>query len=166
MATTWLGAKLPSFRYWGYEHLELDSVLFTLQTAQVAIRTHIHTHGIVITNSSRSHAFFIIIIIIFPNYATNLPTFTNNYSGCKNDILDVFWPIASLYALKALCLDFGPPQSISSDAQFVTMWKYFSHPSFVVYSFATPPRKLKLGQQIGGRLLITNHLDQSLWWAD
>ncbi len=34
-----------------------------------------------------------------------------------------------------------------------------------MYSFATPPIKLKLGQQIGGRLLITNHLHQSLWWA-
>jgi hypothetical protein len=44
--------------------------------------------------------------------------------------------------------------------------KYFSHPSLVMYSFATPPTKLKLGQQIGGGLLITNHLDQSLWWAN
>jgi hypothetical protein len=30
----------------------------------------------------------------------------------------------------------------------------------VIYSFATPPIRLKLGQQIGGRLLITNHLEQ------
>jgi hypothetical protein len=29
----------------------------------------------------------------------------------------------------------------------------FSHPSLGVYSFATPPIKLKLGQQIGGGLL-------------
>ncbi len=28
--------------------------------------------------------------------------------------------------------------------------KYFSHPSLVIYSFATPPIKVKLGQQIGG----------------
>ncbi len=28
--------------------------------------------------------------------------------------------------------------------------KYFSHSSLVMYSFATPPIKLKLGQQIGG----------------
>jgi len=35
-----------------------------------------------------------------------------------------------------------------------------------MYSFATPPIKLRLGQQIGGGLLITNHLDQSLWWAN
>jgi hypothetical protein len=36
----------------------------------------------------------------------------------------------------------------------VTLQKYFSHPSLVIYSFATPPIKLKLGQQIGGGLLI------------
>jgi len=30
-----------------------------------------------------------------------------------------------------------------------------------MYSFATPPIKLKLGQQIGGGLLIANHQDQS-----
>jgi len=31
-----------------------------------------------------------------------------------------------------------------------------------MYSFATPPIKLKPGEQIGGGLLIANHLDQSL----
>jgi hypothetical protein len=40
--------------------------------------------------------------------------------------------------------------------------KYFSHPSLVIYFFATQPIKLKLGQHIGGGLLIANHLDQSL----
>jgi hypothetical protein len=58
------------------------------------------------------------------------------------------------------------PQSISSGAQYVTLWKYFSHPSLVMYYFATPPIKLKLGQQIGGQLLIATHLDESLWWAN
>jgi hypothetical protein len=33
-----------------------------------------------------------------------------------------------------------------------------------MYSFATPP--IKLGQQICGGLLIANHLDESLWWAN
>jgi hypothetical protein len=33
---------------------------------------------------------------------------------------------------------------------------YFSHPSLVIYFFATPAIKLKLGQQIGGTLLIAN----------
>jgi hypothetical protein len=31
-----------------------------------------------------------------------------------------------------------------------------------MYSFATPPIKLKMGVQIGGGLLIANHLDYSL----
>jgi hypothetical protein len=35
-----------------------------------------------------------------------------------------------------------------------------------MYPFATPPIKLKLWQQIRGWLLITNHLHQSLWWAN
>jgi hypothetical protein len=39
---------------------------------------------------------------------------------------------------------------ISSGAQYVTLQKCFSHPSLVIYSFATPPITLKLGQQIGG----------------
>jgi hypothetical protein len=56
------------------------------------------------------------------------------------------------------------PKIISTGAQYVTMWKCFSHPSLVMYSFAaTPPIKLKRRQQIGGGggLLIANHLDQS-----
>jgi hypothetical protein len=39
------------------------------------------------------------------------------------------------------------PESISSGAQYVTLRKYFSHPSLILHSFATPPIKLKLGQQ-------------------
>ncbi len=35
-----------------------------------------------------------------------------------------------------------------------------------MYPFATPPIKLKLRQQIGGGLLIANHLNQSLWWTN
>jgi hypothetical protein len=52
-------------------------------------------------------------------------------------------------------------ERISSGAQYVALQKYFSHPSLVIYFFATPPRKLKLGQQIGGGLLIANHMVQS-----
>jgi hypothetical protein len=44
----------------------------------------------------------------------------------------------------------------------VTLQKYFSHPSLVICFFANPLMKLKLRLQIGGRLLIANHLDQSL----
>jgi hypothetical protein len=53
-------------------------------------------------------------------------------------------------------------KSISSGAQYGTLGKYFSHPSLVLYCFATPPTKLKLGQQIGGALIIGNHLEESL----
>jgi hypothetical protein len=53
-------------------------------------------------------------------------------------------------------------KSISSDAQYVTLQKYFSHPSLVMYAFAAPPIELKLGQQIGWGLLIANYLRQSL----
>jgi hypothetical protein len=48
-----------------------------------------------------------------------------------------------------------------SGAQYVTMQKCFSHPSLIIYFFLTPPIKIKLGVQIGGRLLIETHLDQS-----
>jgi hypothetical protein len=57
-------------------------------------------------------------------------------------------------------------ESISSCAQYVTLRKKLSHPSLLMYSFTTPLIKLKLVQQIGGELLIANHLDQSLWWAN
>ncbi len=42
--------------------------------------------------------------------------------------------------------------------------KSISHnPSSLVFFPISSPIKLKLGLQIGGRLLIANHLDQSLW---
>jgi len=47
-------------------------------------------------------------------------------------------------------------------AQYGTLQKYILHPSLVIYVFATPHTKLKLGHQIGAGLLIANHLDQSL----
>jgi hypothetical protein len=52
---------------------------------------------------------------------------------------------------------------ISIGAQYVSLDKYFSHPSLVIFYkffFVTPPMKRKL---VGGVLLVTNHLDQSLW---
>jgi hypothetical protein len=52
-------------------------------------------------------------------------------------------------------------QKISSSAQYVILQKYFLHPGLVIYFFPTSPIKLKLGLQIGGRLPIANHLDQS-----
>jgi hypothetical protein len=46
-------------------------------------------------------------------------------------------------------------KTISSGAQYTTLQKYFSHPSLVIYFFATPPIKLKLDQQINGGTTIT-----------
>jgi hypothetical protein len=48
----------------------------------------------------------------------------------------------------------------------VSLQKYFSHASLVLYFFPTPPIKLQLGLQIGGRLLIATHLDQSNYLAN
>jgi hypothetical protein len=39
--------------------------------------------------------------------------------------------------------------------------KIFSHQKLVIYFFPTTPIKLKLGLQIGGKLLIATHLDQT-----
>jgi hypothetical protein len=41
-------------------------------------------------------------------------------------------------------------KGISSGAQYMSLRKHFSHPSLVMYSFATPPIKMKLRQQMGG----------------
>jgi hypothetical protein len=54
----------------------------------------------------------------------------------------------------------------SSSSQYVTRQKYFSHPSVVIYSFPTPHIKLKLQLQMGGRLVIATHLDQSNYLAN
>jgi hypothetical protein len=48
--------------------------------------------------------------------------------------------------------------SISIGAQYVTLQKYSSHPRLVIYFFPTLPIKLKMGLQVGGRLLIAKHL--------
>jgi hypothetical protein len=41
-------------------------------------------------------------------------------------------------------------KSMPTSAQYVTLQKYFSHSSLVIYFFATSPIKLKWGLQIGG----------------
>jgi hypothetical protein len=43
-------------------------------------------------------------------------------------------------------------RSSPSGAQYVTLQKCFLNRSLVIYFFATPPIKLKLGLQIGGKL--------------
>jgi hypothetical protein len=55
--------------------------------------------------------------------------------------------------------------SISSGAQYVTLQKYLSYLSLVIYSFPIPPIKPELGLQIGGRLLMAIQLDQSNYLA-
>ncbi len=44
--------------------------------------------------------------------------------------------------------------------------KIFFTSTFSYFVFYNPIIKLKLGQQIGGKLLIANHLEQSVWWAN
>jgi hypothetical protein len=62
-----------------------------------------------------------------------------------------------------LRVKFCPSSPEKKTLYVVTLQKYFSHPSLVIYFFfATPVIKLKPGQQIGGTLLIANHLDESL----
>jgi hypothetical protein len=41
----------------------------------------------------------------------------------------------------------------TSNAEYVTLQKYLSRPSLVIYFFATPAVKLERRQQIGGGLL-------------
>jgi hypothetical protein len=51
-------------------------------------------------------------------------------------------------------------KSLSSSAQYVTLQKYFSHPSSSCLLGKTKPIKLILRLQIGGRLPIATYLDQ------
>ncbi len=48
----------------------------------------------------------------------------------------------------------------------MTLQKYFSHPSSVIYFFPTPQLILKPGLQLGGRLLIATHLYRSTYLAN
>ncbi len=55
--------------------------------------------------------------------------------------------------------------SIASSVQYMTLEKYFSHLSCSYLLFSNPI-KLKLGLQIGGRLQIATHLNQSNYLAN
>jgi hypothetical protein len=58
-------------------------------------------------------------------------------------------------------------KSISSGDQYVTLQKYFSHLSIVLFTFLEPhPYYWNSDSKQVGRLLIANHLDQSLWWVN
>jgi hypothetical protein len=65
-------------------------------------------------------------------------------------VVEVMSPINGKFWSLSLHMVFVFCKSISRGAQYVTLRKYFSHPSLVMYSLATPPIKLKLWQQIGG----------------
>ncbi len=56
--------------------------------------------------------------------------------------------------------------SIPTGAQYLTLQKCFSHPSLIIYFFATPPIRLKQRTANRWELLIANQLDQSLWLAN
>jgi hypothetical protein len=57
-------------------------------------------------------------------------------------------------------------KSISTNVQYVTLPKYFSHSSFSYELFPTPPIQLELGLLAHGRLVIAAHLDQSNYLAN
>jgi hypothetical protein len=58
-------------------------------------------------------------------------------------------------------------KSIFSSAQYVTLEIFLTSKfSYNLLDFPNPPIKLKLGLQIGGRLLIATHRDQSNYLAN
>jgi hypothetical protein len=63
---------------------------------------------------------------------------------------------------------FASLMKLQASPTMLNMWpcKNISHSSLVMCPFATPAIKLKLRQQIGGGLLLANHLNQSLWWIN
>jgi hypothetical protein len=82
------------------------------------------------------------------------------YTVCCLDEMQTFNRV-KLYLELWICIRASPAL-----AHYVTLQNYFSHPSLVTNSFPTPPIKLKLGLQVGGRLLVARllvatHLDQS-----
>jgi hypothetical protein len=54
------------------------------------------------------------------------------------------------YLMKCAWRHFLKTKSIPTSVQYVTLQRYFSHPSLVIYFFATLPIKLERGQQTGG----------------
>jgi hypothetical protein len=65
------------------------------------------------------------------------------------------------HARKTICNCTYHVHRTSPVVQYVTLKKYFSHPSVLLLTFFQPhPIKLKLGLQKGGRLLMATHLDQ------
>ncbi len=74
--------------------------------------------------------------------------------------------LSVLYIVIQMCLEHLQRCSLCDLAKLFFISKFRVDVYLVIYFFATPSTKLKLGQQIGGGWLIANHLDQSLWWAE
>jgi len=51
-------------------------------------------------------------------------------------------------------------------ALYVTVPKYVSHPSLVIYSFLNPTHKSETGTVNRCGITIANHRHQSIWWAN
>ncbi len=89
-------------------------------------------------------------------------------------VLQVFWspPTTTYISIKKIpiCVTNVPTNFVEmmlrliSNPQYATLQKYFSHPNLVIYLFIpNPSHKIKIGLQIGRRLLVattwTNHYD-------
>jgi hypothetical protein len=72
-------------------------------------------------------------------------------------------PSPILSPLEWVLLVAGLPSSRPTTYWARTLILTPSRPTLAIYLFATPPIKLKWWLQIGGRLLIANHVDQSVW---
>ncbi len=51
-------------------------------------------------------------------------------------------------------------------ALYVTVQKYVSYPSLVIYSFFNPTHKSETGTVNRCGITVANHLHQSIWWAN
>ncbi len=106
------------------------------------------------------------------DYCTGFQAFCFVLKALDSEILTPNPPSPIMHFAKQIAYLCNRCKSISSSggAQYVTSKKkklfFTSKFNYVADCFATPPMKLKMGQHTGQRLLIANHLDQSLWWTN
>jgi hypothetical protein len=111
-----------------------------------------------------------------------LKAITWSWDGCMANLT---WPIlvvsdeTSETCMCEMC------SLISTGSTMILKWSWYTklvhrcsvcdHPAqmfftskfnYLLFVSQPQPIKLNLGEQIGGGILIANHLDQSLWWAD
>ncbi len=110
----------------------------------------------------------------------SLPYIENfsNYTNCRaSPVVLSMWPWQFIFDIQvelfpflwhpSWVISFSLTSKLSYFLFFdiqVELFPFLWHPSLIIYFSATPTVKLKLGQQIGGEVLIANHLDESLWW--